>query len=180
MPSQKGTLRLHDVFRRTKHGARNFYLNGDLHRVLTVSKAADLLYAWNYPQRKRMTYIYSDVKKHAQRAFDTSEVCIMMDRHYKRIYEYIEKGHIKAPQKMYTLDGRFAESKYQWSEDDVLALHDYMVTVHRGRPRKDGFVRTWNLPSRAELKAMMRNKETLYVKGSDGEFAPIWKEVDWS
>jgi len=35
------------------------------------------------------------------------------------------------------------------------------------------------MPSRAELEAMMKQENILYVKNSDGEFVPVWKAPEW-
>jgi hypothetical protein len=53
------------------------------------------------------------------------------------------------------------------------------LTVHIGRPRKDGRVTPGRMPSKAELRALMRHDTMTYVKNADGEFTPVWKEVDW-
>jgi hypothetical protein len=54
-----------------------------------------------------------------------------------------------------------------------------MLTVHRGRPRKDGTVTNSNLMSRAELEALMKEDKILYTKDKSGEFVPVWKQPDW-
>lgn len=162
-----------------KQRAKFFYLNGKLHKTIYANRAGDLLIAWSYPDRARVTYILSDAKRLMQKAFDLREVTIMINRSRVHIERLILDGCIKAPQKMYSLDGKFKPGKYKFSEDDVMALHDYLLTVHVGRPRKDGLIKPGPMPSKAELRAMMRNNQVLYVKGKDGEFAPVWKAVEW-
>ena len=40
-----------------------FFLNGKIHKVIRASKAKDELVAWCYPDKKRVMYSYSQVKK---------------------------------------------------------------------------------------------------------------------
>ena len=58
-------------------------------------------------------------------------------------------------------------------------MHDFFKTVHRGRPRKDGMITPGDMPSRAEIEAMMKQENILYVKNNDGEFIPVWKQPEW-
>jgi len=113
-----------------------------------------------------------------EKAFPISEVSKLINRHRVIIENYILDGKIRTPQRIYTLDTK-RPGKYMFSEKDVLDLHDYLLTVHIGRPRKDGKITPGRMPSRAELKAMMRHDTTMYVKSADGTFTPVWKEMDW-
>lgn len=166
--------------KRAKPANKYFYLNKKLHKTIFVNRPGDILVAWCYPCRKRHTYILSDVKSHSQKAFDLKEAAAFVNRHRVNVEHYIIDGMFPSPQKTYSIDGRFSPGKYKFSEDDVIALHEYLLTVHRGRPRLDGLIKPGPLPNRAELRAMMKNNEMLYVMGKSGEFTPIWKEVDWS
>lgn len=156
-----------------------FYINGDLHRVLRVVRPSDLVEAWNYPLGKRVGYIWSDVKKRKENAFTLQEVCSMVGRHRVQVELYILEGKIKTPQRIYTLDGDKKPGKYFFSESDVLDLHDYLLTVHIGRPRKDGKITPGKMPTKAELRAIMKHDLVTYVKTDDNEFKPIWKEIEW-
>jgi hypothetical protein len=156
-----------------------FYLNGDLHKVLSVRRAEDLTICWNFPEGKRVTYIWSDVRKKHGRAFKMMQVSKMIGRDRTNIERDILAGNIKAPQRSYTLDSKRRPLNYWFSEDNVFDLHDYLLTVHIGRPRADGKITPRNMPSKAELKAMMRHDIITYVKTEQGEFVPVWKEQDW-
>jgi hypothetical protein len=35
------------------------------------------------------------------------------------------------------------------------------------------------MPSRAEIEAIMRQENILYVKNNDGTFTPVWKQPEW-
>lgn len=135
--------------------------------------------AWCYREGKRKGYVWSDVRKRMEVALPIAEVAKLIGRHRVQIENYILKGFIKSPQRVYTLDGNAKPGKYMFSESDVMGLHDYLLTVHIGRPRRDGRITPGRMPSKAELRAMMRHDTMTYVKNADGEFTPVWKEVDW-
>lgn len=165
--------------RRSRKPVRYFYVNSDLHRVLRVSRPEDLVEAWNYRLAKRVTYVWSTTRKQMESAYTLQQVSQMIGRHRVQLEKYILNGDIKTPQRAYTLDGEAKPGKYLLSESDVLDLHDYLLTVHIGRPRKDGKITPGKMPSKAELRAMMKHDMVTYVKTADNEFTPIWKEVDW-
>ncbi len=171
---------------RTKPGKRSsskpiryFYLNSDLHRVLRVTRPADLVEAWNFREGKRVTYVWSDVRKRMERAFTLQEVCKLIGRHRVQIENYILDGKIRAPQRIYSLDENRTPGKYYFSESDVLGVHDFLLTVHIGRPRRDGKVTPGKMPTKAELRALMKHDVMTYIKTDDNEFRPVWKEVEW-
>jgi hypothetical protein len=164
----------------SKPKLRYFYLNGELHKVLSINRAQDLVTAWIFNQEKRVVYVWSDVRKRLGKAFTMTQVSRMIGRHRVIIENYILDGKIRPPQRIYTLDGTKNPGKYMFSESDVYELHDYLLTVHIGRPRKDGGVTPSRMPSKAELKAMIRHDTVMYLRQADGTFTPVWKEIiDW-
>jgi hypothetical protein len=158
---------------------RYFYLNGRLHKVLRRSRAEDLLIAWDYQSGKRVAYSLADVNKNKQHAYPISEVVKIIGKHEDTIKLHIYRGSLKAPQQAYSLNGNKTPGKYYWSEDDVRDMHDFFKTVHRGRPRSDGKITVGDMPSRAEIEAMMKQENILYVKNNEGEFIPVWKAPEW-
>ena len=158
---------------------RYFYLNGKLHKVLRRSRAEDLLIAWDYELGKRVAYSLADVNKNKQYAYPISEVVKILGKHEDTIKWHMYKGDIKFPQQCYSLNGNKTPGKYFWSEDDIRDMHDFFKTVHRGRPRLDGAVTPGNMPSRAELEAIMKQENILYIKNNDGDFVPVWKQPEW-
>lgn len=157
-----------------------FFLNGALHRKLHINRGKDQITAWNYDEAKRMVYSYSDVLKRKEPAFTTAEVSEMLMRSKIRIRMAIYDGHIDEPTKAYSLStgptGR--TSKFMWSMEQVLELHEHFSEMHRGRPRKDGRMTPKALPTRRELLAMMRNETVMYIKDGD-EFKPVWAAKDF-
>lgn len=153
---------------------RYFYLNGDIHKKIHISRPNDVITAWNYPQHKRVVYTYSDVKKRMQTAYSTQQVCDMLGRERHAIERAIADGMIEAPQQTYNVEtGNIVARK--WREEDIIAIADYFRSVHRGRPRLDGLITPQKLPTDRELKAMIRNQTVLYVQVDDGEFRPTWQ-----
>ena len=158
---------------------RYFYLNSKLHKVLRRSRAEDLIVAWDYQLGKRVAYSLADVNKNKQYAYPISEVSKIIGKHEDTIKMHLYNGNLKFPQQIYSLNGNKTPGKYFWSEDDIRAMHDFFKSVHRGRPRKDGKITVGDMPSRAELEALMKKEDMLYVKNSDGEFIPVWKQPEW-
>lgn len=158
---------------------RYFYLNGKLHKVLRRSRAEDLLIAWDYQLGKRVAYSLTDVNKNKQHAYPIREVVKIIGKHEDTIKKHMYAGNIKTPQQVYSLNGNKTPGNYYWSEDDIRALHDFFKTVHRGRPRIDGGITPGDMPSRAEVEAMMKQENILYIKNNEGEFVPVWKQPEW-
>lgn len=154
---------------------RYFFFHGDLHKKIHISRGNDIIIAWNYPKGEAKKYSYTDVKRNGERAFSTRQVCDMVGRSKHRIDAAISAGNIRRPQVTYGMDAERNEYAYYWSEKDIMDLHAFLITVHRGRPRLDGRVTAGGgLPTAAELRAMIRQGTVFYVKDSDGNFVPTW------
>ena len=153
-----------------------FFLNGTLHKTLHLDKPRDLLVAWDFGNHEKRTYLYSDVKRKRQQAFTVKEAATLLGRHRDRLWTWIRWGKIDPPQQAYTLDDRRKPTVNYYSEDDVVNIHDFMLTVHRGRPRKDGRITLGRMPNRAEIAGMVKARRVLYIKKDDGEFVPVWYE----
>lgn len=156
-----------------------FFMNGEPHKVLQKNHGADILVAWNYIEEKTVTYSLSQARKMMEKAFVTGQVERMVNRTRVAMLSYIKDGHIRAPYLTHALQGTRRKVCYIWSEQDVLDLHDMLLTRSRGRPRSDGRPIVNQLPSKAELMAMMRNDAVLYTKTKDGGFQPVWQAQDW-
>ena len=166
--------------KRVSKRIRYFFLNDSLHKTIHINRSSDLIVAWSYPDKKRISYSWSDAQKNMERAYTITEVANMLNRHRMTIDKYIRRGLIKTPQRIYKIDGKFNSiGKYMFSEKDIISLHEYCSTVSRGRPRKDGLVNTVGLPSKTEIRSIMKDKSVLYVKDEEGNFIPVWKENVW-
>jgi hypothetical protein len=51
------------------------------------------------------------------------------------------------------------------SESDIMDIHQFILD--------QGYLR--DLPSKAELKALLKHNMILYTKTVDGSFVPVWK-----
>ena len=143
-----------------------FFLNGKVHKVLRLSRARDEVIAWSYLDKKRMMYSYSQVDKNMEKAYTILETSKILGRHRVTIEEYILQGKIRQPQKVYPISNPESTwSKYMLSESDILDIHQFILD--------DGHIR--DLPSKAELKALLKNSLILYTKTTDGKFVPVWK-----
>jgi hypothetical protein len=156
-----------------------FYLNGDLHRSLQVNRSDDTIIAFNFKEGKRVAYNYSDVQRNRKHAYSISEVAKLINRHVDTLKRHLRSGNIVKPQQAYALDDKNKLSRYYFTDDDIRDIREFFKTIHIGRPRNDGEVTASNIPSKAELEAMLRNETVLYVKGKDGEFVPVWKAPEW-
>jgi hypothetical protein len=156
-----------------------FYLNGALHKTLETKRSEDLLVAWNFKENKRVAYVLNDAYRRRQRAYTCSQVSKMLNRHVDTLKRHLRAEEIRKPQAVYSLDGTDRLVQYMFSEDDVRETYEFFKTVHRGRPRKDGGTTISDLPSKAELEALLRNEKVLYTKSEEGEFVPVWKQPEW-
>jgi hypothetical protein len=143
-----------------------FFLNGKIHKVLKSSRARDEVVAWCYPDRKRVLYSYSLVEKNMENAYSIKDAGKLLNRHKVTIEEYILAGKIKVPQKVYPISNPESSwFKFMLSESDILDIHQFILD--------DGYLT--NLPSRTELKALLKHNMILYTKTVDGSFVPVWK-----
>lgn len=163
------------VKKKRKTPLNYFFYKGDLHKKLHINRGADTIMAWNYPKAEARQYSYTDVKKNGEKAFSTQQVGKMLNRAPRVVEREARSGNIRRPQSTYGLTEHRRRHAYYWSEKDVLELHAYYTTVHRGRPRNDGIVIPQKLPTVAELRAMMRQGTVYYVKDADGNFVPTWE-----
>jgi hypothetical protein len=114
-----------------------------------------------------------------QNAYTLTEAAKFLNRHKQALLRAIWAGAIPEPQMRYKMDGSFVNTIYMLSEDDVLGIHDYLVSLPLGRPRHDGIVVPKEMPSRTEVRAMMKHDTVVYIKNDDDEFIPLWKEPEW-
>ena len=153
---------------------RHFFWNGQLHKVLHVNRPANLVDAWNYAEDKRVTLLYSDYRIHAKAAVRSGRAAQILNMTKRSLLKSWAEGHIEPPPIVPLANS----DRYMrlWGEEHIMAAHDYFLSLHRGRPRKDGYVRpSKSLPSKAEVRALLNNTTVFYVKDSDGEFIPVWE-----
>lgn len=143
-----------------------FFLNGKIHKVLRRSRAKDELVAWCYPDHKRVMYSYLLVEKNMENAYGIHDVAGLLNRHRVTIEEYILEGKVKEPQRVYPISNPTSRwNKFMFSESDILDIHQFILDA--------GY--SSNIPSKTELKAILKHNLILYTKNQEGDFVPVWK-----
>jgi hypothetical protein len=172
------------VLDRTRQQKLYFYVDGKLYKTIRNDRAADLCRSWGFIENRVVDFPLSIVRRQSQQAFDTAEVCKLLNRTKQNIFLHLRRGAINLPYKIGvngTGDPRIEFGLFKWSEDDVLALHEHYLTVGSGRPRKDGVIYSAaRIPSRLELIAMMKQNKMYYVQDASGNFVPIFDQPDWT
>ena len=144
---------------------RYFFLNDKIHKVLKSSRSKDELVAWCYPDKKRVLYSYSQVKKYMENAYGIKEVGFILNKHKVTILDYILEEKIPSPQKVYPIGNPESSwSKYMFNQKDILGLHEFILDSGHSS----------EMPSKTELLALLKHNIILYTKTESG-FVPVWK-----
>lgn len=155
---------------------RLFFWEGKLHKVLRINRPVNLVEAWRYADKKTVTLLYSDYKMNAEFAFSQREAAKIIKMHPDTLDKYIQWGYIPKPQQSYSLDGKMRPYNRWWSQQDLLNLHDYVTSVHRGRPRMDGKITPMqHIATRAEIVATFNKSQVVYIEGDNGTMIPLFK-----
>ena len=146
---------------------RYFFLNDKIHKVLKSSRSKDEMVAWCYPDKKRVMYSYSQVKKYMDTAYTVVEVASMLNKHRVTIQEYILNEKVATPQKIYPIGQPDSEnwSQYMFNQKNILDIHQHILDSGHSK----------EIPSKAELQALLKNNLILYTKTEEGKFVPVWK-----
>jgi hypothetical protein len=166
-----------------------FYLDGVLHLRKRVNRSLNIVYCVRYnhtdyykaslrpealPEdfREDVAYPWSDVKKRQKPAYTMREVAKLVNRNPRTIRNLFSKKKLPKPQIAYGKSGKGYWQLY--SEEDVFAIRDYFAEQHQGRPRRDGMITTWNVPTREQLREQMGHVKMLYVMNEEGQPVPVW------
>ena len=146
---------------------RYFFLNDKIHKVLKASRSKDEMIAWCYPDKKRVMYSYSQVKKNMETAYTVVEVASILNKHRVTIQEYILNEKVATPQKIYPIGQPDSErwSQYMFNQKNILDMHQHILDSGHSK----------EIPSKAEVQALLKNNLVLYTKTQDGKFVPVWK-----
>jgi hypothetical protein len=143
-----------------------FFLNDKIHKVLSSSWAKDELIAWCYPDKKRVMYSYSQVVKSMENAYSTKQVAQILNKHKVTIEDYILEGKIRYPQKVYPIgNDESTWYKFMYSESDIFEIHQFILEAGYSK----------DMPSKNELRALLKHNTILYTKTTEGNFVPVWK-----
>jgi hypothetical protein len=154
-----------------------FFWDKQLHKVIRINRPANLVDAWSFEEGKRVSILYSDFRTKAKPAMRGTEAAAILRMSKRSLYKAWQEGNINAPVKSYPI-GNPESDRYirWWGEHNIMEAHEYFLTIHFGRPRKDGTINPrQTLPSRAELRARLNNEITFYVQSDEGEFVPVWE-----
>lgn len=156
-----------------------FFLNGKIHATHKRNRGADTIEAWCFPDGKMYTYIYSDVCKRMERAFDLIQVTKILHRNKEAILlAWREEKLELCGQKIHWKPGL---GKWKFSESDILKMLSYFAGNLRNPlakgPTKKVKMNPRGLPSPAEAIAMMNYNDLTYIKNKDGEFVPVYGEL---
>lgn len=167
--------------RRNKSVAVNskyFIINKRLHRILRINRPANLVEAWCFKDEQKVTMLYSEYRMKAEKCLRTKDAAKVLNVSRRTLVSALQSGAIHEPERMKPF-GNMSENTKQthyWTLENILEAHEYMLTVHVGRPRKDGEITpNQRLPTRAEVIARMNNEVVLYTLGDDGVFDPIYE-----
>jgi len=157
------------VSKKRKHSVKSiryFFLNNKIHKVLSHSRSKDQMVAWCYPDKKRLLYSYSQVLKTMENAYSTSQVAQMLGKHKVTIEDYILDGKIRYPQKVYPIGNPDSTwYKFMYSESDIMDIHEFIL--------ESGYSK--DMPSKNEMRALLKHNTILYTKTTEGNFVPVWK-----
>lgn len=146
---------------------RYFFLNDKVHKVLSASRSKDELVAWCYPDKKRVLYSYSQVKKNMETAYTIVQVSAMLNKHRVTIQDYILEGKVMTPSKIYPIGEPDSQnwSQYMFNQKNILDIHEHILDSGHSS----------EVPSKAELLGLLKNNFILYTKTDEGNFVPVWK-----
>lgn len=143
-----------------------FFLNDKIHKVLKASRSKDELVAWCYPDKKRVLYSYSQVKKNMEKAYSILEVSEILNKHRVTIRDYIIEGKVLTPHIIYPISRQdnYTWFRYMFSHKNIYDIHEHILESGHSK----------NVPSKTELQAILKNNIILYTK-TDSGFVPVWK-----
>lgn len=153
-----------------------FFLNGDLHRIIRKSAAQNIVYAFNYKTNSVAKYTYKDYKSFKKKAYTISEVAKVLRRHVDRVRAAMSSGSVRKP---FLLPYEGRTGVYYFTEEDIYLYREYFASLHRGRPRQDGIVIPKDVPTEAEVDAILGKKPVLYIRTSNGEYVPVWRQEEF-
>ena len=145
---------------------RYFFLNDKIHKVLKSSRSKDEIIAWCYPDKKRVMYSYSQVKKNMEKAYSILEVSEILNKHRVTIQDYIIEGKVITPHIIYPISrfDNYTWFRYMFSYKNIYDIHEHILESGHSK----------NVPSKTELQAILKNNIILYTK-TDSGFVPVWK-----
>lgn len=144
-----------------------FFWNDKPYKVIKEMRRKNMLTAMDLIEKKRVSFVWTDWRKHKRKAFTTGQVAKMLGRGKHIICRHIDRQKLPSP---FTIEipkrGNPPFSKvYIWSEKDVLNARAFFEELRK----------SYDL-SEAEVRAMMNDEEIIYfIRDENGNFIPTWK-----
>ena len=166
---------------------RLFFMNGELHAFVSKNRAQGLVQSWNYPQGRTEVVLYSDAHKDTNRAYTLSSIARLLNRTNFRIHQAWSEGFRKPPGEKYnfklykSLEENKGQRTYYGDEQYILDLRDWFSEQYHGRSQHTDKIIKSNykqLPTKAEVNAMLRRNQQFYVKDKNGNMVPVWAAPD--
>lgn len=153
------------------------FIDGVPHKVVYVHKAMDVLKAIRLTDNEPVQYMYSQARRHMQRAYSTGETAKIIGRAPATIRSDISKESFKKP---FFLAQPRKDAPYfgrwLWREEDILNAHEFYATRRRNL---DGEWCKSSVAPVTEVKAVIGGHKRIYVETDDGQYVPLWREPDF-
>jgi hypothetical protein len=149
-----------------------FFWNDKPYKVIRQSKRQNIMEALDLENNKRVMLPWAHWKRHHERAYLTSKVAEILERHNIRVRLWLTHEKIPRPYSLAEMDGierDFGSTRvnYLWKEKDILQARDYMESTGR------------ECLSRSQVLAKLNSDRLVqYVQDDNGEFVPIWNAAE--
>lgn len=154
---------------------RFFFVEDVFYRLDAVDRYLNLAKATRVDDGTRASFVWSDLKRSAGRAYTTNRVGKILNCK-RNIIKRIEKECDITPKKVHFKEDDWRGGSCYFSEQQVLDMWEIMANTHHGAPRKDGSItQRQGLPTKTEVIAAMNGGEVLYYKDDKGDFVPLFK-----
>jgi predicted DNA-binding protein YlxM (UPF0122 family) len=151
-----------------------FFLNDEIHQRLVEIPSENVIVAWSFPQEKRIWYDRSYVRREYGNVYSLKEVSELLNESEVAIFDYIKRGIISRPFKIYNIETK-RPLRFLWSEKEILDIRDKLYDL--APKNKYGEPFKLKLISKGELLSKMRKDNSYYIKGEDGSFVKVWKNI---
>jgi hypothetical protein len=133
----------------------HFLHKGRIFRVALASSGTDTIILEDIETYEKFSVMFSVFKFAYTRVWKIGDVAKFLGRSPRSIYRYESSGAIDKPKRYDAAGGR---SVRFFTKQDVLDMHECLVEIHQGRPRKDGRVVNNSMPNRTELVTMFKER----------------------
>lgn len=154
-----------------------FFVDEILYRKVRGSLVRDEMTVYSMMDREFQILSYSYVLRNFEQAYKLEEVGKMINRSKHTVFDRIYNGDlVGAHAVIWPMTDGTKPRGWRFSPKGVEKVWEFFAEM-QDRISKDPLSRGQNkrLPSRSELRAMLRNEVVMYIKDESGEFRPTWK-----